>query len=74
MSKKKSQAWSESKYEHPIQLQPGDVLSNDKINRLSESVSSIVGSMEKIMKNFYQKSIFKMDNIVSLKSIILSTL
>ena len=49
----------ESKYEHPIQLLPRDVLSDDEINRLSESVSSIVGSMEKMVKYFHKKSIFK---------------
>ena len=59
MSKNKSQALLESKHEHPIQLQPGDVLSDDEIGRLSESVSSIVSSMEKMVKHFYKKSIFK---------------
>ena len=58
MSKKKSQALLELKYEHPIQLQPGDVLSDDEINRLSGSVSSIVDSTEKMVQHFYKKSIF----------------
>ena len=59
MSKNKSQALLESKPEPPIQLQPGDVLSDDEIDRLSESVLSIVSSMEKMVKHFYKKSIFK---------------
>ena len=32
MSKKKSQALLELKYEHPIQLQRRDMLSDDEIN------------------------------------------
>ena len=59
MYKKKSQALLESRYDHPIALKHGDTLSDEELNYLSESVSSIVYSIEKKDKNFYKKVLFK---------------